>query len=462
MNVRNYYLWSILCLLICTLQSCQTEELYVKEKGLGQKSGITTEYLKGAEAKRIANVLKTKCNNLGGNSQQLSWLRSDYDEIDYNSILLVVDSLGVRNYIFKVTNHPEDDYKTFHNLVMTDKEGELELTLMKYAMTDIFAEEYQAELKKFYEFRGTITSKKLATTDPCQDVVIDYTDPVISEPNDGPAQGSGGYDPGESGGTGESGNTGGGFGESNDSNCTELKLEVLCQCGRMYSSWDSYSASMCGDGSNPGYSVSLVLSYINTCRIGTINCTPDGTLGVLEKEKPCKGDPLKNPRICPSSPTNPVGGAFGCTRRDPNRTCDGYVGKKKHAGLDLKANVNDNVFCMYSGTVISLRSNMGATEYKANSLGNFIEIESIINGQTVRIKYCHLGNVNVQIGSTITQGSLIGSIGRSGNAGAKGVNTHLHLQAKVMNGDSFEITNPINYLKTQFDETTFTPISNCN
>jgi hypothetical protein len=201
--------------------------------------------------------------------------------------LLVIDSLGVKNYIFKVTNHPEDDYKTFHNLVMTDKEGTLELRLMKYAMTSVFAQEYQERLKKIQEFRGVITSKKLASTDACQDVVIDYSDPVIPSPNDGPSGGDGGYDPGQGGGNGETGDTGGGFGEANDSNCTELKLEVLCQCGRMYSSWDDYTSSICGDGSNPGYSVSLVLSYVNTCRIGTINCTPDGTIGVVEGNKDC-------------------------------------------------------------------------------------------------------------------------------------------------------------------------------
>lgn len=291
MNVRILYFWVILSVLLCSLQSCQTEELYVKEKDLGKKSGITTEYLKGAEALEIANMLKTRFKNLGGNGQQLSSMRMEYEEIDYNNILLVVDSLGIRNYIFKVTNHPEDDYKTFHNLVMTDKNGELELTLMKYAMTDVFAQEYQDELKKIYEFRGSITSKKMASTDPCQDVVIDYTDPVVTEPNnDGPTEGSGGYDPGESGGnggTGDNGNTGGGFGESNDSNCIELKLEVLCQCGRMYSNWDTYISSMCGDGSNPGYSVSLVLNYVNNCRISSSNCTPDGAIGVIESNKDC-------------------------------------------------------------------------------------------------------------------------------------------------------------------------------
>ena len=86
MNVRNLYLWGILFISICSLQSCQTEEMFVKERGLGRKSGITTEYLKSAEAKRIANTLKTKFTNLGGNGQQQSLSRTDYETIDYSTI----------------------------------------------------------------------------------------------------------------------------------------------------------------------------------------------------------------------------------------------------------------------------------------------------------------------------------------------------------------------------------------
>lgn len=453
MNVRNLYLWGILFISICSLQSCQTEEMFVKEKGLGRKSGITTEYLKSAEAKRIANTLKTKFTNLGGNGQQQSLSRTDYETIDYSTILLVVDSLGVRNYIFRVTNHPEDDYKTFHNLVMTDKNGELELTLMKYAMTDVFAQEYQEQLKKIQEFKGTVTAKGLLSTNPCEDIETDFSD---NEDTPEVGGGGGSYDGGSEGPTGSQG------GGSEDTVCLDVSLSVVCECGRSYPDWNSYLESMCGNGSNPGYDVTLVVTFTNLCPMGLNRCAPSGVIGVLEKDKPCPGDPLKKPKICPSSPTNQEGGTYGCTRKDPNRTCDGYVGKKRHNGLDLSGNVNDKVYNMYSGTVVSMRNNMGTTEYRANSLGNYIEIESVVNGETIRIKYCHMGNINVQIGSQVVQGAWIGGIGRSGNAGAKGVSTHLHLQSSIKVGGNFEITNPINFLSTQFDENSLEPINNCN
>ncbi|WP_295335504.1 hypothetical protein [Flavobacterium sp.] len=303
MNVRILYFWGILSLMLCSLQGCQTEELYVKEKGLGQKSGITTEYLKGAEAKRIANVLKTKFQNLGANSQQQSLLRTDYETIDYSSILLVVDSLGVRNYIFRVTNHPEDDYKTFHNLVMTDKEGELELTLMKYAMTDVFAQEYQEQLKKLQEFRGTITSKGMLQTNPCEDLMADFTNPVIDDTE--PESGGGGmggtvgdYPTGSSGGGGGEGEYGG----SSNTGCTKVYLTVLCQCRESYSSWESYLASDCGNGRYPGYSVTLIVSYEDVCQTGLLRCAPSGAIGVLGDKGDCNTSKEKLKLMFPNTP----------------------------------------------------------------------------------------------------------------------------------------------------------------
>jgi len=279
MNVRNLYLWGILFISICSLQSCQTEEMLVKEKGLGRKSGITTEYLKGAEAKQIANTLKTKFTNLGENGQQQSLFRTDYETIDYNNILLVVDSLGVRNYIFRITNHPEDNYKTFHNLVMTDKNGELELTLMKYAMTDVFAQEYHEQLKKIQEFKGTVTAKGLLSTNPCEDIETDLSD---NEDNPEVGGGGGSYDGGIEGPSGSQG--GGG---TDETVCLDVSLSVVCECQRSYPDWESYLASICGNGSNPGYDVTLVVTYTNICPMGLNRCAPGGVIGVLEEKKDC-------------------------------------------------------------------------------------------------------------------------------------------------------------------------------
>lgn len=296
MNVRNLYPWGILFICACVLQSCQTEEMFVKEEGLGKKSGITTEYLKGVEAKRIANTLKTKFQNLGGNSQLQSFLRDDYETIDYNNILLVVDSLGVRNYIFRVSNHPEDDYKTFHNLVMTDKNGELELTLMKYAMTAVFAQEYQEQLKKIQEYKGTVTAKGLLSTNPCDDIGADFSD---NEDTPEVGGGGGSYDGGSEGPTGSQG------GGSEDMVCLDVSLSVVCECGSSYPDWNSYLESICGNGSNPGYDVTLIVTFTDLCPMGLNRCAPSGAIGVLEdKEKDCNTSKEKLKLMFPNTPDN--------------------------------------------------------------------------------------------------------------------------------------------------------------
>jgi hypothetical protein len=178
---------------------------------------------------------------------------------------------------------------------------------------------------------------------------------------------------------------------------------------------------------------------------------------------PCPGDPIKSPTICPSSIGNKAGGTYGCTRNNPEKTCEGYIGKKKHGGLDIQGKVNDHVYNMHSGKVISFRNTFGNVEYKKDSLGNFVEIESVVNGQVIRIKYCHLANVpQYGIGQIINQGIMIGDIGRSGNAGDPNVKTHLHLQTKQKNGTIWQPSNPINYLNTTFNSNFMPLTTNCN
>lgn len=171
-------------------------------------------------------------------------------------------------------------------------------------------------------------------------------------------------------------------------------------------------------------------------------------------QPPCPGDPVKNPKVCPSSPSNPAGGTYGCTRNG-NSSCGGLPGKKKHGGLDLQLPLGSQVFAMHGGTVVSSRNMFGASQYVKNSLGNYIEIESVINGETIRIKYCHLSSVAVNNGSSVTEGLPIAQSGTSGNAAAAGVTPHLHLQAKKKMGNSWVEVDPMNYMDTIFSTTTF-------
>lgn len=171
---------------------------------------------------------------------------------------------------------------------------------------------------------------------------------------------------------------------------------------------------------------------------------------------PCPGNPIDNPRICPSSPGNLKGGTYGCTRKS-NTICSGVSGKKKHGGVDIEVIPLERLFVMYSGTVVSKRATFGYNQYAKNSLGNFVEIESLINGQLIRIKYNHLGAIPNSVNGYMQQGWPLGLSGKSGNAAAPGVTAHLHIQAKMKVGNSWVEIDPLPLFDTNFNPSTFQP-----
>ncbi len=116
---------------------------------------------------------------------------------------------------------------------------------------------------------------------------------------------------------------------------------------------------------------------------------------------------------------------------------------------------------MYGGTVSSIRNAFNPGEYKENSYGNYIVLKVTINGVVTFIKYNHLNKVNVKKGDIVKSGDIIGLNGNTGNANPpKGrVTPHIHLQTF---NSSWKSVNPMNYLKTKYDNQ-FNPIqNNCN
>lgn len=114
---------------------------------------------------------------------------------------------------------------------------------------------------------------------------------------------------------------------------------------------------------------------------------------------------------------------------------------------------------MYKGKVSSLRNTFSEGEYKKNSYGNYIIIKSTVNGNTIYIRYNHLNKVSVKKDQDISVGQIIGLNGNTGNAAAKGVTPHIHIQIL---DSSWKSINPADYLKTKFNSE-YNPISNnCN
>lgn len=290
MNVRITYFCVYLFFISTFLTSCQSEDMYIKNEGTGSKSDVKIKNLKGLEAKKAENLLKSVLEKSGGLTLGSNGsMRTDEETIDYNNILFVLDTLGIKNYTFKILNHPDDNYKTFHNLILTDKDGLFELTVMKYEMTESFAQDYTSLLKNFYEFEGRISALSLnPALDPCAEIISDYP-ATVPNPDDDDDGGGSGAEPPPTSGPGD-GNPGDGGSVGGGTNwCVTTILNFVCSCNRSYGSWDDYLNSMCGDGSNPGFTVTMVVSFSlgTDCRLADDPCSPDGVIGVIDPEEDC-------------------------------------------------------------------------------------------------------------------------------------------------------------------------------
>ncbi len=262
------------------LIGCQAEEKIGNEMHNHVQDGVEVSYLKGEEANIARQKLISKLqseNTIEILESTPIALRTNEGTIDFNTIVQVIDTLGIKNYTFRVINHPEDDYKTFHNLILTEKETTMEVKMFEYEMTDTFAQEYFAQLKSFQQFQGALRVSGVALiSQPCDELEIEY-------PGDSSGGGGGGDSPGDS--TPGDGSTSG----SSVGGCVQTFLTIECSCGRSYNSWNAYEGSICGSGMYPGYSISVTVTFVyNTlCKNTQDPCNPDGTVGVLTPQEDC-------------------------------------------------------------------------------------------------------------------------------------------------------------------------------
>lgn len=182
----------------------------------------------------------------------------------------------------------------------------------------------------------------------------------------------------------------------------------------------------------------------NGCNGGASNVDPcSGFSGseICDPNKPCPGDPVKNPTIAPSSGQGINGGRYGYTR------LDGNLNPKFHAGLDIYSPLFSNLYAIHAGTVYSTGV--------SSTFGNYVIIKSIVDGQVFYILYAHLSLVGVSgtINSTITQGQVIGRTGATGNASES--NPHVHFEVRTSVPGEFynewDSHDPESYLGTKFN-----------
>jgi murein DD-endopeptidase MepM/ murein hydrolase activator NlpD len=94
-----------------------------------------------------------------------------------------------------------------------------------------------------------------------------------------------------------------------------------------------------------------------------------------------------------------------------------YSTKTNHLGIDLTANLGDNIYAADGGVVVYAGSN-------SYGYGNMIMIDHGTGFQTL---YAHLSAIFVQCGYNVTQGQTIGSAGMTGHASG----AHLHFEVRT-------------------------------
>lgn len=104
------------------------------------------------------------------------------------------------------------------------------------------------------------------------------------------------------------------------------------------------------------------------------------------------------------------------------RTHPIHKNKKLHKGIDIKANVGEEVVATSDGIVIS-------AEYNEKN-GYYIEIK---HDETYSTKYLHLSKIHVEAGSKIKRGEKIGEVGSSGLSSQP----HLHYEV-IKNGKAVD------------------------
>lgn len=102
-------------------------------------------------------------------------------------------------------------------------------------------------------------------------------------------------------------------------------------------------------------------------------------------------------------------GVFGAKRK----------GGRRHTGLDLAANLGSPVYASKSG--------WARVRVFPGGYGSLVIISHPGNYET---RYGHLMKVYIKRFQWVGQGRVIGSVGKTGNANAKGILPHLHFEIR--------------------------------
>lgn len=429
MSKKILLIFSVLFSLGIVIYSCVDDDL-MHEHEEGKKLKISTVSMTEVPflQEKIAHVKQQKNGT------------SYLDSINTEQVLRMIDTLGVDNFTFSLTNTEAANVLT--NLVATKNTNNTwRLYMVRYTVNE------NSSVKEFLQGLSSHTNTYTGSIE-----TLDLQGNVISKKN---------YENGQV--------------TSSNKSCEEIVDEFIeCTCEAHHRgaelttcTCDSFQYVVvtmpaygpgCGNSPNGGD--------------GDDGESDDGgdsngsTTGPFIPIKPCPGDPVIRPTIAGTRTDHPskYGGTFGCTRftRDD---CDGLYsgnGSQKHEGLDIANPDGFMFYAMYSGTVIAKYTSAPNNRETNPGIGNYVEVETIgiFNGQmeTIRIKYAHLkdvknlANEDIDVGDYVFQGLKLGTSGKSGNA-YDVPNKHIHIEVKKQNANgNWEKVDPEPYLHTKFDD----------
>ena len=127
--------------------------------------------------------------------------------------------------------------------------------------------------------------------------------------------------------------------------------------------------------------------------------------------------------LLPTNIQNPV---EGCGKESYNPKSFWHPwGDHRHAGIDIFAKKGTNVHPAIGGIVIATAHNLGAG-------GNCI----LIFSSGLRFHYyAHLSEIDTHVGAIVTQKSVIGKVGNTGNAKGKPHHLHYSISNIIPHGD---------------------------
>ena len=117
-----------------------------------------------------------------------------------------------------------------------------------------------------------------------------------------------------------------------------------------------------------------------------------------------------------------------------------------HKAIDIVANDNSeaNIIALESGTATTVVDNVKGPNHKSKGLatyGNYVKIKQN-NGKTALYAHMKYGSVKVKKGEYVEKGTIIGTIGETGNAYGKHLHLEIHDQNNVKENPTITLNEP--------------------